>query len=138
MRFTALWSSLLSLVVWTGVSGPAWAVTLPAFDLPEIGSIDMATTAKAGDSVQITIKASKDGTSVCGLVVNFGDGSNQEFKVNAENVKLPISVEHSYKKPGKYTVKANGKKVTTHHSCKGSVSATIAVSAPKKSAKSKK
>ncbi len=125
-------------MICAAASNLAWSVTMPAFDLPEIGSIDVSKTAKVGDSVQITIKASKDGTSVCGLTVDFGDGTVQQVKINADNAKLPFSVEHSYKKPGKYTVQASGKKITTHHSCQGGASATIAVSGAKKSTKAAK
>ena len=98
----------------------------------------MASAAKVDESVQITIKASKSGTSVCGVVVNFGDGSKQEIKVNEDATKLPFSVEHAFKKPGKYTVQVSGKKITTHHSCKGNASGTIKVSAQKKSGKTGK
>ena len=134
MRSTAL----AFFMIGAAASNLAWAVTLPAFDLPEIGSIDLPKSAKAGDSVQITIKASKDGTSVCGLALNFGDGTLQQVKINADNAKLPLSVEHTYKKPGKYKIQASGKKITTHHSCKGNASALITVSGAKKSAKASK
>lgn len=130
--------ALVALINCIAVSGPAWAVTLPAFDLPEVGSVDVPKTARAGDSVQITVKASKEGTSACGLVVNFGDGAVQQLKVNVDNMKLPLSVSHAYSKPGKYSIKVSGKKITTHHSCKGGASATIAVSRANKTAKAAK
>ena len=126
-------NGLAVLILGAVVSSSAWAVTLPAFDLPQIGSIDAPKTAKAGASVQITVKAAKDGTSTCGLVVSFGDGSEQVIKVNADNTKLPVSVEHAYKKAGKFTVQAKGRKVTTHHSCGGTASAAIRVTSAKKS-----
>ncbi len=138
MRSAARGIAIALQVILASISGGAWAVSLPAFDLPEIGSVEVASTAKVGESVQITVKASKNGTSVCGVLVNFGDGSNQQIKVNEDNAKLPISVEHTYKKPGKYTVQVSGKKITTHHSCKGGASAIVSVSAPKKSGKTGK
>ena len=135
MRRTTGWGSLAPLIIGAAAANFAWAVTMPAFDLPEIGSIDLSSTAKVGDSVQITIKASKPGTSACGLSINFGDGTVQQVKINVETAKLPFSVEHVYKKPGKYTVQATGKKITTHHSCKGNASAVVTVHEPKKSGK---
>ena len=138
MRFKNPITSFAALAFCVLVSNPASAVTLPAFDLPEIGSIVLPSSAKAGDAVQITVKASKDGSSACGIVVNFGDGTNQQYKVNVDDAKLPLSVEHVYKKGGKYTVQVSGKKVTTHHSCKGGAKATIKVSAAKTAAKAKK
>lgn len=138
MRITTQRRVLAVLIACSVASSVSYAVSLPAFDLPEIGGIDLPSTAIAGDSVRMTIKATKDGTSACGLSIDFGDGTNQQFKVNVENTKMPISVDHAYKKPGKYTVKASGKKITTHHSCKGNSSAIITVSAPKKSGKASK
>ena len=136
MQLTSRRHSLATFLLCAAASGPAYAVTMPAFDLPEIGGIDMPGKAIAGDTVKITIKAGKDGTSVCGISVSFGDGASQQIKVNEDNAKLPLSVEHAYKKPGKYAVQVAGKKITTHHSCKGGASAGISVSAPKKSGKS--
>jgi hypothetical protein len=109
-----------------------FAVTMPAFDLPQIGGVDIPKTAKAGETVRVTVKAAKDGTSTCGMVINFGDGVEQQFKINAEGGKLPVSVEHVYTKAGKYTIQAKGRKITTHHSCKDSASATIQINPVKK------
>ena len=110
----------------------ASAVTLPAFDLPQIGSMDIPKTAKVGETVRVTVKAAKDGTSTCGLILSFGDGSDQKFKINADGTKLPVSAEHVYKKAGKYTVQAKGLKITTHHSCKDSTSAVVQITSVKK------
>jgi len=115
---------------------PALAVTLPAFDLPQIGSIDLPKTAKAGETVQMTIKAAKDGSSACGMIVSFGDGSDQLFKINVDQAKFPLTIEHVYKNPGKYTISARGRKVTTHHSCKENAQAVIQIT-PVKAAKGK-
>ena len=135
MRFANLSRSPALLMVCAMVSTPALAVTLPAFDLPQIGSIDMPGTAKAGETVKLTVKAAKEGTSACGLLVKFGDGSDQQIKINVDNAKLPVSIEHVYTKAGKYTVQASGRKITTHHSCKGNASAIVQVTPVKPPAK---
>ena len=85
--------------------------------------------------MQVTVKAAKDGTSACGMVLSFGDGSDQKIKINVEGAKLPLSVEHVYKKAGKYTVQAKGQKITTHHSCKDSATAVIRIIAVKQKPK---
>lgn len=122
-RFTAI-----ALTVSCALASlPAAAITLPAFDLPQIGSIDLPKTAKAGETVQMTIKAAKDGTSACGMIVSFGDGSDQMFKINVDNAKFPLTIEHVYKSAGKYTIQARGRKVTTHHSCKENAQAVIQI-----------
>jgi PKD domain-containing protein len=132
MRLTNVVQASVAIICYAAFTIPASAITLPAFDLPQIGSIEMPGTAQAGETVHVTVKAAKDGTSACGLVLDFGDGSNQQFKINADGVKLPVSAEHVYKKAGKYTVQAKGRKITTHHSCKESASAGILITTVKK------
>ena len=127
MRLTNFVQASIVIISCGAIPTPASAITLPAFDLPQIGSIDLPKTAKAGETVRVTVKAAKDGTSICGMALDFGDGSNQQFKVNADGAKLPVSVEHVYKKAGKYTVQAKGRKITTHHSCKDGASAAIEI-----------
>ena len=135
MRSAICVQSSVVMIMCAAVSMPALAVTMPAFDLPQIGSIDLPKTAKAGETVKVTVKASKDGTSTCGMVLDFGDGGNQQFKINAEGTKLPISADHVYNKAGKYTVQVKGRKITTHHSCTGSASAIIQITPLKKQKK---
>jgi hypothetical protein len=127
MRLTNFVQASIVIISCVVISMPALAVTLPAFDLPQIGSIDLPKTAIVGETVRVTVKAAKDGTSTCGMALDFGDGGNQQFKINADGAKLPVSVEHVYKKAGKYTVQAKGRKITTHHSCKDSASAAIEI-----------
>ena len=76
MRITTQRRVLAVLIACSVASSVSYAVSLPAFDLPEIGGIDLPSTAIAGDSVRMTIKATKDGTSACGLSIDFGDGTN--------------------------------------------------------------
>ncbi len=114
---------------------PALAVGLQMGHRPEIGAIDAPKTVKAGETVKITIAAKKEGGSGCGLLVKFGDGSDQQIKINRDEAKFPVSVEHAWKKDGKYTVSASGKEITTNKACKGSSSAVIQVGAPARAKK---
>ena len=99
---------------------------------PEIGGINAPKTLKPGEAAQIRIDAKKEGNSGCGMVVSFGDGSEaRQFKMNSDGVKFPLTVEHTYKKAGKYTVQVRGKEITTNKECTGSASATILVADPK-------
>lgn len=136
MRLENRFTATALMVSCALASMPAAAITLPAFDLPQIGSIDLPKTAKAGETVQMTIKAAKDGSSACGMIVSFGDGSDQLFKMNVDNAKFPLTVEHVYKNAGKYAIQARGRKVTTHHSCKENAQAVIQIT-PVKQAKGK-
>ena len=119
---------LLGVVLAAPVHGQAFQIG----HRPEIGKIDAPKTVKPGEAAQIRIDAKKEGGSGCGMVVNFGDGSEaRQFKMNSDGVKFPVTVEHTYKKAGKYTVNVRGKEITTNKECKGSASATIQVSEPK-------
>jgi hypothetical protein len=111
---------------------PANALTYQVGHRPEIGRVDAPKTIKPGDAARIVIEAKKEGGSGCGMLVTFGDGSeDKQFKMNQDGVKFPLVVEHVYKKAGKYTVKARGKEITTNKECKGSASATVQVGEPK-------
>jgi len=124
----------LTLLAALGVTlaAPLHALTYQVGHRPEIGRVDAPKTIKPGDAVRILIEAKKEGGSGCGMLVTFGDGSeDKQFKMNQDGVKFPLVVEHVYKKAGKYTVKARGKEITTNKECKGSASATVQVGEPK-------
>lgn len=116
---------------------PVQAVSYQLGHRPEIGTIEAPKTAGPGQAVRITVTAKKEGGSGCGLVIRFGDGAEQQFKINRDNVKFPLTVEHVYKKNGRYTVRASGREITTNKECKGSASAVIQVGQPRPAAKTK-
>ena len=127
-RLALIALSLHGLTLTAPVHGQAFQIG----HRPEIGGIHAPKTLKPGEAAQIRIDAKKEGNSGCGMIVNFGDGSEaRQFKMNSDGVKFPLTVEHSYKKAGKYTVQVRGKEITTNKECKGSASATIQVSEPK-------
>ena len=111
---------------------PALAVGLQMGHRPEIGAVAAPKTAKIGETVKITVSSKNDGSAGCGLLVKFGDGSDQQLKMDRDEAKFPVTLEHAYKKNGKYTVSASGKEITTNKACKGSSSAVIQVGAPAK------
>ena len=127
-------SSFLLASLSAAAALPALAVGLQMGHRPEIGAIQAPKTAKAGETVKITVSAKNEGGSGCGLLVKFGDGADQQMKMNRDEAKFPVTIEHAYKKDGKYTVSASGKEITTNKACKGSASAVIQVGAPKKAA----
>src|SRR3990172_4159725 len=140
MQIIGLSAAAAILAIPVLVPSPASAVSFQMGHRPEIGNLQAPKTAKAGQPIPITVTARKDGSSGCGLVVSFGDGSDRQFKINGDDGKLPVTMEHAYKKDGKYTVRASGRQITTSKECKGSASAVIQVGEPKpanKSAKSK-
>ena len=118
--------------------GPALAVGLQLGHRPEIGAVEAPKTAKVGETVKITVTSKNDGSSGCGLLVSFGDGSDHQMKMNRDEAKFPVTLEHAYKKGGRYTVKASGKEITTNKACKGTASAVVQVGPAKKPAAKKK
>ena len=133
-------SLTLALLFAAGVTCtlPARGVSFQVGHRPEIGRIDAPKTGRAGQPVKITVTAKKEGGSGCGLALRFGDGEERQFKINHEDVKFPLLVEHVYKKNGKYNVRAVGREITTNKECKGSASASIQIGEAKAAAKSAK
>ncbi len=86
-------------------------------------------TVKAGQEVKITINAEGETPTFCGLGIEYGDGTTDEFKIDQSNKQFPVTVSKRYAKAGSYTVKASGKKVTTHLPCMGKAEAKVTVEA---------
>jgi hypothetical protein len=64
------------------------------------------------------------------MVVHFDDGSeSRNVKIDSQETKFPVSVFKTYAKPGTYSIKAEGKKITTHFPCVGTASAKLVVEA---------
>lgn len=138
MRFHENLTPAVVCAVGVAFALPVQAVSFQVGHRPEIGNIDAPKTAKAGQPVRMTINSKKEGGSGCGMVVRFGDGEEQQFKINRDHVKFPLTIEHAYKKNGKYTIRAIGREVTTNKECKGSATAAIQVGEPRAAAKGAK
>ncbi|MBI5108410.1 MAG: hypothetical protein HZA62_06645 [Rhodocyclales bacterium] len=84
--------------------------------------------AKAGQEVKITISAEGEASSFCGMVVHFDDGSeSRQIKIDGKDGKFPATISKTYAKAGSYSIKAEGKKITTHFPCVGSATAKLVV-----------
>jgi len=93
-----------------------------------IGSIKLEPAgAKVGQAVKVTVNADGDAPAFCGMALDFGDGDVRDLKIEAINGGLPRTESKTYAKPGSYTIKAFGKKVTTHLPCKGQSEAVLSV-----------
>jgi hypothetical protein len=109
------------------VSYSAWA------ENGGIGSVTVTPNpAQAEQAVTITIAAEGEAPSLCGLSVEFGDGTSDKIKINGTDAKFPITLTKTYAHPGTYVVKAEGKKITTHFRCKGEATASLVVQAAAK------
>lgn len=116
----------------------AFASTLALAQQGGIGAIKVEPSpVRAGQEVKITISAEGDAPTFCGMEVNFGDGSKkQKVKIGSDNNKFPVTLTKIYDKPGTYTIKADGKKVTTHLKCPGKTTMQLVVAAPPAAARS--
>jgi uncharacterized protein involved in outer membrane biogenesis len=88
--------SLLAACMFAAFALPAGAQTLSGVKLEP-------ATAKVGEPVKITGTFDSAGNPNCNLRVEFGDGKNQNFKINQEK-DVPLVTTHSYTKPGNYKV----------------------------------
>ena len=111
----------------------AFASTLALAQQGSIGAIKVEPSpARAGQKVKITISAEGDAPTFCRMEVNFGDGSaKRKVKIGSDNNKFPVTLTKTYDKPGTYTVKADGQKITTHLKCPGKTTTQLVVEAPR-------
>lgn len=102
-----------------------------------IGAIKVEPShARAGQEVKITISAEGDAPTFCGMEVHFGDGSDsRNVKIDGKTNKFPVTIAKTYDKPGTYSIKAEGKRITTHLKCSGKAKASLVVEAPPAAAK---
>lgn len=104
--------------------------------LAENGGISSVTVtpnpAQAEQAVTITVAAEGEAPSLCGLSVEFGDGTSDKIKINGTDSKFPVTLTKTYAHSGTYVVKAEGKKITTHFRCKGEATTNLVVQAAAK------
>ena len=85
--------------------------------------------AQTGQAVQATVDLQGENAN-CGLQMDWGDGTVQGIKI-VEKSQMPYVASHTYSKPGDFTVRAEGKQVTSHLKCIGKTkTALIKVAAP--------
>lgn len=83
--------------------------------------------AKAGQEVKITVLTEGEAPAYCGLVVHFDDGDSRQIKIDGKESKFPITIAKTYAKAGRYSIKAEGRKITTHFPCVGSAATILVV-----------
>lgn len=94
----------------------------------QIEKIDVpANPVMVNNEVTMVVNAGRQPPQFCGLLISFGDGTDQQIKINGFANKFPISITKAYNAPGTYTVRAEGKKVTTHFPCMGTATAIVNV-----------
>ena len=83
--------------------------------------------ARTGEAVKVTVNFDVIGGMNCGLHLHWGDGVSDTHKIN-QAADIPLSVSHTYAKPGSYKIVAEPKRVGTSFKCGGAnQEASIAV-----------
>jgi len=108
------------------------ASTLAFAQQGSIGAVKVdPNPARAGQEVKITIAADGEAPSFCGMVVHFDDGSeSRNVKIDSNEAKFPVTIAKTYAKAGTYSIKAEGRKITSHFPCMGTATAKLVVEAP--------
>lgn len=92
-----------------------------------IGAKVEPVNAHPGQQVTMTASFGNADNPNCGVRVHWGDGQTQDFKVNQPK-DVPLSLQHSYAKPGSYTVMVEPKSLGMTLKCVGdSQRATVSV-----------
>lgn len=98
-----LWSALVLMSAAAGTSAQ---------------TISGLTVSPSGQNVTATVTFADADAPNCGLRFYWGDGQTQDIKVT-DAKQNPLVLQHTYGKPGKYDLMAEGKKVTSHLKCGG-------------------
>jgi hypothetical protein len=106
-----------------------FASTLAFAQQGSIGAVKIdPNPAKAGQEVKITISADGETPTFCGMVVHFDDGTeSRNIKIDGNEGKFPYSFGKTFAKAGSYSIKAEGKKITTHFPCVGAATTKLVV-----------
>ena len=101
----------------------ALAAPLTALAGPTIDKISATPSpSKVGEAITITIEASEAENGMCGLSLNWGDGNKMPpKKVGGNHKNFPLTMQHTYAKPGTYEIKADGARAETYLPCMGKV-----------------
>jgi hypothetical protein len=95
-----------------------------------VGAKVEPANAQPGQPVTMTASFSNADNPNCGVRVHWGDGQTQDFKVN-QTKDVPLSLQHSYAKPGSFMVMVEPKSQGMTLKCVGdSQRATVSVVAP--------
>jgi hypothetical protein len=85
-------------------------------------------TVYVDEEVTVTVDAGSTPPEYCGMVLHYGDGSeSQNVKIDGNGARFPLQVRRVFKSPGKFLIKAEGLKVTSHWPCLGNAETMLTV-----------
>lgn len=108
--------------------GLLFAATALANPTVDKVTLTPASGAKVGDKVIVQVDIGNTGENAfCGLEINYGDTLDR-IEINSQT-KLPVVVEHVFKTPGDYKIRALGHRYRNALKCEGEVSTPYHVAA---------
>lgn len=82
-------------------------------------------------NVKFTVSGEAEESDTCGIYVSYGDGLAPDTRiVSKKDGMFPRVFEHSFTRPGQYTVTVKGERVKTTFGCSGEASTTVNIVAP--------
>lgn len=97
-------------------------------DSTDLSQVEVPPAVRAGQAAKITIRAGSNPPRWCGLQVDFGDGQTHSVRVGPD-IFFPVTLDVTYPRPGDYTIRASGTRITTRMPCAGVVTANVRVAA---------
>jgi hypothetical protein len=114
----------LSLTLGLAFSQPARANTITSI-VPAAPTVPLDRDGKAATTFTVS---GTGGSDACGIYINYGDGGSPDTRVISRTEgQLPRVFEHTFNKPGQYSVVVKGDRVKSTQGCVGTASTTINV-----------
>ncbi|OGA05365.1 MAG: hypothetical protein A3H35_14505 [Betaproteobacteria bacterium RIFCSPLOWO2_02_FULL_62_17] len=82
-------------------------------------------------TVKFTVSGTAEEGDNCGIYIEYGDGDSPDTRIiNQKEGLFPRTFDHTFTKPGGFSVKANGQRVRQTFGCNGSASTFVTITAP--------
>jgi hypothetical protein len=121
------WRALFAALTMAAVSNVQAAGTVTRIE-PSTAS---AVLVNGKVTVKFTVSGTADESDNCGLHINYGDGDNPDTRIVSQKEGLfPRTFEHTFSKPGGFSVKAFGQRVRQTFGCVGSADTFVTILAP--------
>ncbi len=94
-------------------------------------SAPTATLVDGKAAIKFTITGVSDDADNCGYWVDYGDGDSPDTRVLSKSEGLlPRVMEHTFTKPGGFSVQVKGQRVKALFGCRGDASTMVTILAP--------
>lgn len=82
-------------------------------------------------TIRFTVNGNADDSDNCGIYVQYGDGDSPDTRIiNQKEGLFPRTFEHTFTKPGGFSVKAVGQRVRQTFGCNGEATTFVTITEP--------